>query len=587
MQSFSSQKLRSSYHNLMTLIHTIKPNYWQLIVGIALGTISILIQLVVPVIVKQLVDMVQKSLAHVDVRLVILGGGLFLLSTLIGAVSGSFLGFFGEEVVFKLRLKLWNKLLNVPLGYFDQKQSGEIASRITNDANQVKDLLANSLPKMLTSLLQLVGALLFMLAMDWRLTIVLFIAVPLLVVILLPVFHRSTKIASQRQNLLAQFNGKISEMIGEITLVKSDNAEKLEYQSVHKQLQKLYHVGRLEAVYDAIVGPVTGIVMLVTIVSILLYGEVRIKMGTLDMGTLLAFMMYLVQLMVPFTTLGQFLTDLAKVDGSTIKIRALLDELEEDQTKGQLIDYQAQELIFQDVKFAYPDGRQALNGLNLQIQPQTTVAFVGPSGSGKTTIFNLLEGFYQPHHGQLQIGTTNLKDVNLASWRQQLGLVDQNSAAVTGTIRDNLTYGLTKHYSDQQLWQALTWANAKDFVKQLPQQLASSVGEHGMNLSGGQRQRLAIARVFLRDPKILLLDEATASLDLESETLIQKSLQQLMVGRTTLIIAHRLNTIINADRIYFVKNGQVQSFGTHTELLQNYAPYQAYFQDQFLKSAAN
>nr|WP_260523897.1 ABC transporter ATP-binding protein [Bombilactobacillus thymidiniphilus] len=582
MQNFNRQNLSNSYHNLRDLIHKINPNYWQLVAGLALGTMSIVIQLIVPIIAKQLVAMVQKSLAHVDIRLVILGGGLFLLSTLIGAFSGSFLGFFGEEVVFKLRLKLWDKLLIVPLGFFDAKQSGEIASRVTNDANQVKELLANSLPKMLTSLLQLIGALIFMLAMDWQLTVILFLAVPLLILILLPVFHRSSKIAGQRQNLLAQFNGQISEMIGAITLVKADNAEKLEHQSGHRKLQQLYHVGRQEAVYDAIVGPVTGIIMLAAVFSILIYGEIRIKSGSLDMGTLLAFMMYLVQLMVPFTTLGQFLTDLAKVDGSTSKIRDLLAEPAEDQNKGLRVNYQQQLLTFHDVHFAYPDGRQALKGIDLTIQPQTTVAFVGPSGSGKSTIFNLLEGFYYPSSGTIKIGDIDLQKINLAHWRQQLGLVDQNSAAVTGTIRENLTYGLPENYGDKQLWHVLELAHAKEFVAQMPEQLASQVGEHGMNLSGGQRQRLAIARVFLRDPKILLLDEATASLDLESETLIQQSLDQLMVGRLTLIIAHRLNTIINADQIYFIKDGQVQNVGTHDELLQNYPPYRAYFQDQFL-----
>lgn len=581
MSIFNSNKLRDSYHNLMTLIHKIKPNYWQLLLGIILGAISIVIQLIVPMIAKQLVAMVQKSLAHVDVGLVVLGGGLFLLSTLIGAFSGSFLGFFGEEVVLKLRLKLWDKLLTVPVGYFDQRQSGEIASRVINDSNQVKELLANSLPKMLTSLLQLVGALLFMLAMDWQLTLILFIAVPLLILILLPVFHRSNKIAGQRQSLLAQFNGKVSEMISGITLVKADNAEIQEYHSGQNQLQQLYQVGRKEAIYDAIVGPVTGIIMLATVFSILLYGEVRIKNGTLDLGTLLAFMMYLIQLVVPFTTLGQFLTDLAKVDGSTDKIRELLDEVEENSHSGQKIDYQQQRITFDNVQFAYPDGRQALNKVALTIKPQTTVAFVGPSGSGKSTIFNLLEGFYQPTHGQVKIGEVDLKQVNLVAWRQQLGLVDQNSVAITGTIRDNLTYGLTKRYSDEQLWQVLELANAREFVQQMPQKLATPVGEQGMNLSGGQRQRLAIARVFLRNPKLLLLDEATASLDLESEKLIQQSLQQLMVGRTTLIIAHRLNTITQADQIYFIKNGQVQSSGSHEELLHSYPPYQAYFQEQF------
>lgn len=563
------------------LIGMIRPRYWLFICGILLGALAAMMQLAVPLLARNILNQIPHNLNPGFLIAVIL---LFVASIVLGAFSGSFLGIFGEDVVLRLRNKLWNKILVLPINYLDQHQSGQIASRLTNDSTQVKDLLANSLPRMITSILQLIGAMLLMLFMDWKMTVIMFIVVPLILFCLLPVFRRSYSVAHQRQNALATLNAKVSEVLTKMRLVRSSDAMTTERISGKNQMARLYKLGVREAIYDSIVGPTTGVLMLALIVGVLAYGVLRISNGTMTNGTLMAFLMYLVQLIVPFTTLGQFLSDIAKTGGSTSKIQELLDIAEEQTNVGINVDASDKVLQMNHVSFSYKANQEILHDVSFNAAPNSVIAFVGPSGSGKTTIFSLLERFYRPDTGSITIGNNNLTDINLSDWRDQIGLVGQNADTMTGTIRYNLTYGLQKPTTEKEQWRALELAYAKDFVQAMPAQLETEIGENGVNISGGQRQRLSIARAFLRNPKILMLDEATASLDPESEVMVQQALQALMSGRTTLIIAHRINTIIDADEIYFIENGRVSGHGSHAELLSDHLLYRQYFENQFAKS---
>lgn len=483
-------------------------------------------------------------------------------------------------MVYKLRTTLWDKILTLPVGYFDQTKSGEITSRLVNDSTQVKELLANSVPKTATSILQLVGALVLMLIMDWRITIIMFIAVPLVLICLLPIVRQSHKVARARQDALADLNGKAGEMLGEVRLVKSSTAENLERTAGDQRMHRLYRIGLKEAIYDSIAGPVMGMVMMAMVLGILGYGAIRVRQGAIDIGTLFSFLMYLVQMISPFAVLGQFMSDVAKASGSTTRIQALLQTPEEDQQSGETFDVSDQVLRMNHVDFAYDSGKPILKNLSFTARPHSVIAFAGPSGGGKSTIFSLIERFYEPNNGSITIGNTKIKDIQLAGWRQQIGLVGQDAAIMSGTIRYNLTYGLPRNFSDNQLWHVLDMAYATQFVRTMPQGLDTEVGERGVKVSGGQRQRLAIARAFLQDPKILMLDEATASLDSESEMMVQKALDQLMANRTTLVIAHRLSTITNADEIYFIENGRVTGHGTHQELVATTPLYREYVKNQ-------
>ena len=249
----------------------------------------------------------------------------------------------------------------------------------------------------------------------------------------------------------------------------------------------------------------------------------------------------------------------------------------------QNVDITNKELKFEHVDFSYEDSKPILHDINVQAKPNTVVAFAGPSGGGKSTIFSLIERFYKPTAGEITIGGENIDEISLENWRKQIGLVGQNSAVMPGTIRENLLYGLEREVSDDELWQALDMAYAKNFVQEMDDQLDTQIGERGIKLSGGQRQRIAIARAFLRNPKILMLDEATASLDSESEAMVQKALSSLMKDRTTLVIAHCLSTIVDADTIYFIDHGTVSGSGKHEELIKSTPLYAEYVKNQFKK----
>ncbi|MFT8961890.1 MAG: ABC transporter ATP-binding protein [Lacticaseibacillus paracasei] len=570
------------FRSFMKLISTIHPHYWQLGLGLLLGLVATAGQLIVPTIAKSLIN----ALGHaVNMNLVIGVVGLFIGSALISAGSGAVLGFFGEDVVAKLRNKLWAKLLVLPVSYFDTTKSGEITSRLVNDSTQVKDLLANSVPRMVTALMQLIGALILMLMMDWKMTAIMFAVVPLVILIFLPVATQSRKIAFSRQENLAAFSGEAGDVLGAVRLVKSSNAEAVEKKTGDARIDRLYRLGLKEAVYDAVAQPVMTTLMMGMIVGVLAYGASRVASGSMNMGTLFAFLMYLTQLIGPFSTLGQFFAETAKASGSTARIDELLQQPEESRTGRPLKDASGQALTMSHVSFSYDQETPVLKDVTVTAAPNQVIAFAGPSGGGKSTIISLLERFYSPDSGHILIGDQDIANLNVEDWREQIGLVGQDATIMAGTIRYNLTYGATRNYTDEELWHVLDMAYAKTFVEAMPQGLDTEVGERGVKVSGGQRQRLAIARAFLRDPKILMLDEATASLDAESEMMVQKALTKLMHGRTTIVIAHRLSTIMNANRIYFIENGTVSGSGTHEDLIKSHPIYREYVKDQFGKAA--
>lgn len=545
--------------------------------GILLGFISTGANLFVPQLAQKLIN----NFKSISPTLAILTVVIFIAGLITSALSGLLLGIFGENVVSKLRKQLWQKLLKIPVKYFDDVKTGEISSRLVNDTSQVKNLLTSTLPNAMTSLLQFFGALVIMLAMDWRMTLLMFVAVPLVILVMLPVMNQSRKIGRVRQDELAKFASDSTDVLGEVRLVKSSNGEEHELAKGNRRIDNLYHVGRKEALINSVTQPITNMLMMIMFLGILGYGAIRVMNGAMTMGALVSFLMYLFQIISPIVVISQLFNNMAKTSGATERIQQILAEPEEFVADKAEKDIASAPLKFENVDFAYEEGKPVLRDVSFTTKPNAVVAFAGPSGGGKSTIFSLIERFYQPTGGKILIGEENIENVDLAKWREQIGLVSQDAAVMPGTIRDNLTYGLRREVSDEELWDALRMAYADGFVSEMEDQLETEIGERGIKLSGGQRQRIAIARAFLRDPKILMLDEATASLDAESEAMVQKALEDLMQGRTTLVIAHRLSTIVDADKIYFIENGTVSGVGTHQELLKTTPLYAQYVKDQF------
>ncbi|WP_445449160.1 ABC transporter ATP-binding protein [Enterococcus lactis] len=578
--SVRADNTKFSFKEFLGLIKQTKPKYLLLVIGMIFLTISSSVQVYVPKLASSLVNNFQKG---VDYSLLGKVVGLFVLSALVSALGGTILGIFGENVIQNMRKRLWNKLTILKVSYFDSVKAGEMSSRVVNDTNQVKQLLAVTFPQTLASVITVVGTIYMMIKMDWRMSLAMVVAVPIVILFMIPVMAFGSKVSHVRQDAMSRFNGIATETLSEIRLVKTSNAEKQAQIRAASEVDRLFNVGKKEAIFDASMQPIMMMVFMSMVFGLLAYGMHRIAIGVMTIGTLMSFLMYLFNLIGAMPTIATLFSEVAKAAGSTRRVQELLDEVPEDFESGQKIDLSEKTMTVKNVGFAYQDApdETVLTNISFTAQPNEVIAFAGPSGGGKSTIFNLLERFYDPTKGTIAFGDVNIKDIQLSDYRRQIGYVSQDSAIMAGTIRDNLTYGLDETLTDQQLWDVLELAYARQFVEEMPDKLNTEVGERGVKISGGQRQRIAIARAFLRDPKILMLDEATASLDSESEMKVQEALSNLMKGRTTLVIAHRLATIVDADNIYFIEKGQVTGSGKHEELVNKHRTYAKYVSEQF------
>ena len=563
--SIRADKTKFSFKEFLGLIKMTEPNYLLLGIGMIFLVISSSIQVYVPKLASSLVNNFQKG---VDYSLLGKVVGLFIFSALVSALGGTILGIFGENVIQNMRKRLWNKLTILKVSYFDSVKAGEISSRVVNDTNQVKQLLAVTFPQTVASVITVIGTVYMMIKMDWHMSLAMVIAVPVVILCMIPVMAFGSKVSHIRQDAMSQFNGL---------------AESQAQVRAANEVDRLFNVGKKEAIFDASMQPIMMMVFMSMVFGLLAYGMHRIAIGVMTIGTLMSFLMYLFNLIGAMPIIATLFSEVAKAAGSTRRVQELLSREPEDFESGQDIDLSEKTLSVKNVKFSYEDAPEEpiLTDISFTAQPNQVIAFAGPSGGGKSTIFSLIERFYEPTEGQIKFGDIDIKDIKLSDYRRQIGFVSQDSAIMAGTIRDNLTYGLAENFSDEQLWDVLELAYARKFVEEMPDKLNTEVGERGVKISGGQRQRIAIARAFLRNPKILMLDEATASLDSESEMKVQEALSNLMKGRTTLVIAHRLSTIVDADSIYFVEKGKVTGSGKHDELVSKHKTYAKYVSEQF------
>jgi ATP-binding cassette, subfamily B, bacterial AbcA/BmrA len=569
-----------------SLILSTKIPKFALIFGLTASLITTLAGLLVPVLTKSLVD--GFSVSSLSVPLIIGIGVAFIFQAIISGTSIYLLSLVGQKIVASLRERMWVKLIRLPVSYFDKQSSGETVSRVVNDTSVVRDLISNHFPQFITGIISIIGAITILLIMDWKMTLLMLISVPLTFVIMMPLGRKMAKISRGLQDETAKFTGNIQQTLSEIRLMKSSTAEQNEEAKGLAGIERLLGFGLKEARITALIAPIMYLVVMIVIVMIIGYGGMRVANGTMSTGSLVAFLLYLFQIIFPITSFAMFFTQLQKAKGATERIIAILElQLEEGQ-EGLEIDISNKQIHVLNVSFAYSEDEPVLKNVTFEAQPGEMIAFAGPSGGGKTTMFALLERFYEPTAGEIRVGDTPITDFSVASWRSQIGYVSQESAMMAGTIRENLCYGLTANekISDERLWKVAEMAYADEFIKSFSDGLDTEVGERGVKLSGGQRQRIAIARAFLRDPKILMMDEATASLDSQSEGVVQQALTRLMEGRTTFVIAHRLSTIVDADKIIFIEKGQVTGIGTHQELTQSHPLYREFAEQQLTSGEA-
>lgn len=551
-----------------------------LTLGLVGSIITTFVGLSIPLLTRELVD--GFSGISINGTLIAIIAAVFLLQAVIDGVSTYMLAAVGQRIVARLREKMWEKLIRLPVSYFDKQQSGESVSRVVNDTGIVKDLISQHFPQFITGVISIIGAIIILLIMDWKMTLLMLVSVPLTMVIMMPLGSKMAKISRGLQDETATFSGKIQQTISEIRLMKSSTAECFEEEKGVNGVRNLLTYGLREAKIFALIGPIMYTIVMIVIVIIIGYGGIRVANGSMTTGSLVAFLLYLFQIIFPITSFAMFFTQLQKAKGATERIIDIIDLPLEEGQQGKDLDISNLPIHVEHVSFAYSDEEPVIQDVSFVAKPGQMIAFAGPSGGGKTTMFGLLERYYEPTTGEIRIGDIPIHELSLESWRSQIGYVSQESAMMAGTIRENLCYGLKNadQISDDRLWEVAKMAYADEFIRAFSHGLDTEVGERGVKLSGGQRQRIAIARAFLRDPKILMMDEATASLDSQSESIVQEALSRLMEGRTTFVIAHRLSTIVDADQIIFIEKGKVTGKGTHQELIEGHELYRSFAEQQ-------
>lgn len=571
MKERDQQQPGKQFSSFLKLLRLGKPAKGVFAVGILFSLLEAAAGLIVPLMTKQLVDIITAS--GLNLQPVLLLFAAFLLQTVSGGLSHYLMAYIGERFVRKIREHLWDHILSLPIPYFDKHQSGETMSRITQDTNTVKALISQHVISSLSGIITVLGAVVILFIMDWQMTLIMFTAVPLSLLVIMPLGRVMYRISRRTQDEMAFLSANLGRVLGDIRLVKSHNAEALEKLRGKQSIRRLFSFGLKEAKVMAFISPLMTTVIMLVLVILIGYGGVRVASGTLSTGSLIAIILYMFQIVVPFTQLASFFTAFQKAMGATERIQQLLTQMPETSEKGIESPPFDQELVFDRVSFAYEKGKPILRRIEFTVKPGETVAIVGPSGGGKTTIFSLIERFYSPDEGQIRLGSLPIEKLDLTTWRRAIGYVSQESPIMSGTIRENICYGLSREAGEDEIRRAAQLANASEFIEKLPAGYETEVGERGIKLSGGQRQRIAIARAFLRNPQILLLDEATSNLDSESEMYVQQALKNLMKGRTTLIIAHRLSTVVEADQILVLEEGRITGSGTHEELMATHALY--------------
>lgn len=488
----------------------------------------------------------------------------------------------GQKILYDLRQSLFDHIQRLSFGFYDGRPAGKIMSRITNDVNAMGELINAGMINLVSQGLSLAGVVVLMLVLDPGMALITFATVPFLFMVLTTMRGRLEGAWLRNRKAMANINAHLNEMIQGIQVIQSfsrHNENTARFDKISDQQRKSYmRAVRIEIFF----WPLTELVAAVGMCAVVWYGALEVIRGRLTIGLLMAFLSYLNKFWGPVSTFSRVYSQLLSAMASAERVFEVLD------TRPQVVDTPdaaelppiAGEVVFDDVSFEYVAGEPVLRGVGFRVEPGQTVAIVGPTGAGKTTIINLLARFYDPSRGRVLIDGRDLRTVTLRSLRSQLGLVLQDTFIFSGTIAENIRYGRIAAIQ-AELEAAARSARADGFIVKTPKGYETETQERGSALSTGQRQLLAFARAILADPRILILDEATSSIDSETERLIQEALKVLLAGRTAFVIAHRLSTIQNADQILVIDGGRVIEKGTHDQLLEQRGLYWRLYQKQF------
>jgi len=487
----------------------------------------------------------------------------------------------GEHFVFELRVRIYGHMQRLSLSFFERTSTGELMSRVTNDVNALEQFVTHGVALTTVDLLRLLGASGVLLALDWRLALVVLIPLPIMAVGLRYFNRRVRPVYRRVRDRLGDINARLQDNLTGIRVIQAFGQEEAEL-AHFRGASELYYRERVEAIRTwSTFFPALHFLSVLGGALLLGFGARMVVEARLSLGTLVAFMSYIISFYEPLRRLTEVDNVFQQAIAAGERIFELLDEVSEiqDAPDAVALDEIAGDVLFDDVHFCYGEGDNVLHDVTFRMAPGEVVALVGPSGAGKTSIANLVCRFYDPIHGRVLMDGHDLRRVQVRSLRKQVAVVLQDTFLFNTTVRENLRYG-KPDATEEEMVAAAGVAYAHEFIEQLPQGYDTEIGERGVKLSGGQKQRLALARAILADPRILILDEATSSVDAEAEYLIQQALEGVMKGRTSLVIAHRLSTIRSADRIIALEDGRIREVGDHDELLARGGLYSQLYQRQ-------
>ena len=570
----------------------VKPYKWLIILTLVIGIIKFAIPLFMPLLMKIVIDDIigspSLSAQEATKQLFYWVGGTMLLFFIVRPPVEYYRQYYAQlvsnKILYDIRENLYSHLQKLSLRYYSNTRAGEVISRVINDVEQTRNFVMIGLMNVWLDLATILIAVGIMLTMDIPLTIVTLLAFPFYGYSVKHFFGKLRILTRKRSQALADVQSYLHERVSGVSVIKSFALEDVEQERFNETngnfLDKAIDHTKWNAKAFAVVNTITDVAPLL----VLGYAGYQVINGNLSVGTMVAFIAFIERVYSPLRRLVNSSTSLTQSFASMDRVFELMEEkydITDKQNAVSLPEIHG-EIAFDNVSFSYEEnGENVLKGINFKANPGETVAFVGMSGGGKSTIVGLIPRFHDVTSGAVRIDGHDIRDVKVKSLRDQIGIVMQDSILFSDSVKSNILMGKPEA-TDEEVVAAAIAANAHDFIEELPEGYETTVGERGVKLSGGQKQRIAIARVFLKNPPLLILDEATSALDLESEALIQDSLEVLAHERTTLIVAHRLSTITHADKIFVVDAGEVKEMGTHEELMEKEGIYFGLFQVQHI-----
>ncbi len=565
---------KDSIKKLAGIYQFILPYRWQFFIGIFSLVLSSVILLGFPFLSGELIDVASGNGSWVSDSLQVIALcllGIFLVQSIFSFIRVYYFAQVNEKAMADIRLALYGRLISMPLSFFDTQRTGELISRLTSDVSLLQSTFSVTLAEFLRQIATLLIGTLVILYMAPSLTVFMLATFPLLIVLAVFFGKYIRKLSKKTQDELAVSNIIVEETLQAIHAVKSFTNELFEIKKYNASLTQVVRTALRAAVFRGLFISFIVFVLFGGIVAVIWYGASLVEAGTITVGELISFILYTTLIGGSIAGLGDLYGQLQKAVGASERVLTILGEKGElnpqDYYKSQPPVQIKGDIAFQNVRFAYPTRKdmEVLQDISFEISTGEKVALVGHSGAGKSTIIQLLLRFYAIDEGSIQVDGESIYSYDLTEYRKHIGIVPQEVILFGGSIEENIAYG-RPGASFEEIREAARLANALDFIESFPEGFQTLVGERGVKLSGGQRQRIAIARAILKNPKILILDEATNALDAESESLVQQALSRLMENRTTIIIAHRLATIRKVDRIYVIKEGQIAESGSHEEL---------------------